>query len=105
MPKCRFNTVKPVGLSLQRYLSDNYPKLPWIAQQLLRKKIAKANYKYFSGHRNQETFERYKTYRLMVYQQYFKSSFTLLIPKHIAQRVIGKGVYRANISIHLRIDI
>ncbi len=62
------NTIKPVGLSLDRYLSSNYPKLSWIAQKLLRKKLAKANYKYFSGHRSKETFERYKTYHLMVYQ-------------------------------------
>ncbi len=62
------NTLKPVGLSLDRYLSSNYPKLSWIAQKLLRKKLAKANYKYFSGHRSKEIFERYKTYHLMVYQ-------------------------------------
>lgn len=62
------NTVKPVGLSLDRYLSSNYPKLSWIAQKLMRKKLAKANYKYFSGHRSKETFERYKTYHLIVYQ-------------------------------------
>ena len=62
------NTIKPVGLSLDRYLSSNYPKLSWIAQKLMRKKLAKANYKYFSGHRSKETFERYKTYHLMVYQ-------------------------------------
>lgn len=62
------NTIKPVGLSLDRYLSSNYPKLSWIAQRLMRKKLAKANYKYFSGHRSKETFERYKTYHLMVYQ-------------------------------------
>ena len=62
------NTIKPVGLSLDRYLSSNYPKLSWIAQKLMRKKLAKANFKYFSGHRSRETFERYKTYHLMVYQ-------------------------------------
>lgn len=62
------NTIKPVGLSLDRYLSSNYPKLSWIAQKLMRKKLAKANYKYFSGHRSKETFERYKTYHLMVYK-------------------------------------
>ena len=34
----------------------------------LRKKLKKANYKYFSGHRNKEVFERYKTYRLLIYR-------------------------------------
>ena len=62
------NTLKPVSQSLDRYFSSNYPRLSWIARKLLRKKIDKANYKYFSGHRSKETFERYKTYHLMVYR-------------------------------------
>jgi SAM-dependent methyltransferase len=62
------NTVKPVGLTLDRYFSSNWPRLSWIARKLLRKKLEKANYKYFSGHRNRETFERYKTYHLLVYR-------------------------------------
>jgi len=33
-----------------------------------RKKLEKANYKYFSGYRSKETFERYKSYRLLVYR-------------------------------------
>jgi SAM-dependent methyltransferase len=62
------NTIKPVGLTLNKYLSDNYPKLSWIALKLLRKKLDRMNYKYFSGHRSKATFERYKTYHLMVCQ-------------------------------------
>lgn len=62
------NTIRPVGLTLDKYLGDNYPKLTWIAKKLLRKKLDKANYKYFAGNRSKETFERYKTYRLMVCQ-------------------------------------
>lgn len=62
------NTIKPVGLTLDKYLSDNYPKLTWIAKKLLRKKLDKANYKYFVGNRSKETFERYKTYHLLVCQ-------------------------------------
>jgi len=61
------NTVKPVGETLGRYFGDNYPVTSWIARKLLARKLAKANYKYFSGHRNKSTFERYKTYRLLVY--------------------------------------
>jgi len=61
------NRVKPVAVTLERYLRGNYPKLTWLARRLLARKIEKANYKYFSGHRNRETFERYKTYHLMVY--------------------------------------
>lgn len=63
------NTIKPVGMTLDKYLSDNYPKLTWIAKKLLRKKLDKANYKYFAGNRSKETFERYKTYHLLVCQQ------------------------------------
>lgn len=61
-------TIMPVGLTLNKYLSDNYPKLTWIAHKLLRKKLDRMNYKYFAGHRSKETFERYKTYHLMVCQ-------------------------------------
>jgi len=60
------NTIKPVGLTLNKYLSDNYPKLSWIAHKLLRKKLDRMNYKYFEGHRSKATFERYKTYHLLV---------------------------------------
>lgn len=62
------NTIKPVGLTLNKYLSDNYPKLSWVAHKLLRKKIDKMNFKYFAGHRSKATFERYKTYHLLVCQ-------------------------------------
>lgn len=60
------NTIKPVGLTFDKYLSDNYPKISWLIKKLLRKKLDRMNYKYFEGHRNKETFERYKTYHLMV---------------------------------------
>ena len=62
------NTIMPVGLTFNKYLSDNYPKLSWIAHKLLRKKLDRMNYKYFAGHRSKDTFERYKTYHLMVCQ-------------------------------------
>ena len=60
------NTIKPVGLTLDKYLSDNYPKIFWVVKKFLRKKLDRMNYKYFEGHRSKETFERYKTYHLMV---------------------------------------
>jgi hypothetical protein len=61
------NTVKPVGMTLDRYLESNDPTLSWIARKLLRRKFERANYKYFSGHRTGQTFERYKNYRMMVF--------------------------------------
>ena len=60
------NTIKPVGLTFDKYLSDNYPKITWIVKKFLRKKLDRMNYKYFEGHRNKKTFERYKTYHLIV---------------------------------------
>lgn len=60
------NTIKPVGQTFDRYLSENYPKIYWVIKRLLRKKLERLNYKYFEGHRNKEVFERYKRYHLMV---------------------------------------
>ncbi len=58
--------VKPVSETLGRFLQSNYPKSYWLASKLLRKKIDRMNYKYFSGHRSAEVFERYKSYRFIV---------------------------------------
>jgi len=60
--------LKPAGLTLGRYLQERYPLLARLALRVLRRKLEKLNYKYFSGHRNKEVFERYKTYRLLVYR-------------------------------------
>ena len=60
--------LKPAALTIGRYLEGRYPLLMRLALKLLRRKLAKANYKYFSGHRSKEVFERYKTYRLLVYR-------------------------------------
>lgn len=60
--------LKPAGLTLGRYLEGRYPLLTRLALKLLRRKLENLNYKYFSGHRSKEVFERYKTYRLLVYR-------------------------------------
>lgn len=62
------NKVKPASDSVGRYLRDNYPRLSKFLGWLLRKKLAKLQYKYFSGHRSREVFERYKVYRLLTYR-------------------------------------
>jgi SAM-dependent methyltransferase len=62
------NRARPSGLTIHRYLSSNYPWSTRFALWLFRKKLRKLQYKYFSGHRSRETFERYKTYHLMVYR-------------------------------------
>ncbi len=59
----------PAGQTLNRYLSTNYAFSWRIIRSLFgtvfRKKLEKHKYKYFSGHRSQAVFERYKTYRLL----------------------------------------
>ncbi len=60
----------PAGQTINRYLTDNYPKTYGLIKKLfnlfLGKKLRKQKYKYFSGHRTQAVFERYKTYHLIV---------------------------------------
>ncbi len=62
------NKIVPTTTSLDRYLKDNYPILTWLAKRLFRKKLEKVKFKYLSGHRSKEVFERYKTYRVIVLQ-------------------------------------
>lgn len=60
--------ARPAGLTIHRYLSANYPMSTRLAVWVFRRKLRKLQYKYFSGHRSRETFERYKTYHLLVYR-------------------------------------
>jgi SAM-dependent methyltransferase len=62
------NRAKPAGQTIDRYLSSNYSLGTRFLKWLFRKKLRKLQYKYFSGHRSRETFERYKTYHLLVYR-------------------------------------
>jgi SAM-dependent methyltransferase len=60
--------IKPATLTIGRYVEGRHPLLARLALGLLRKKLDKLNRKYFSGHRSREVFERYKTYRLLLYR-------------------------------------
>ena len=62
------NRIKPATLAVGRYVEGRYPLLSRLALGLLRKKLDELNHKYFSGHRSKEVFERYKTYRLLLYR-------------------------------------
>jgi len=62
------NRAKPAGQTIHRYLSSNYSISTRLLMWFFRKKLRKLQYKYFSGHRSRETFERYKTYHLLVYR-------------------------------------
>jgi hypothetical protein len=60
--------VQPAALTVDSYLRGRYPVTRWLISRLMRRKIAKLQYKYLSGHRCKEVFERYKTYRLLTYR-------------------------------------
>jgi SAM-dependent methyltransferase len=62
------NRARPAAITVHRYLSTNYAISTRMLLWFFRKKLKKVQYKYFSGHRSRETFERYKTYHLMVYR-------------------------------------
>jgi SAM-dependent methyltransferase len=62
------NKVKPAGLVLGKYIRSNYPKvvsLYKLARPFFRKTEDKILFKYFSGYRSREVFERYKSYRFI----------------------------------------
>jgi SAM-dependent methyltransferase len=62
------NRIRPATLAIGRYVEGRYPLLVRLVLRLLRRKVDKLNHKYFSGHRSKEVFERYKTYRLLLYR-------------------------------------
>jgi hypothetical protein len=62
------NRAKPASQTVHRYIRSNYPLSTRLLLWFFRKKLRKLQYKYFSGHRSRETFEKYKTYHLMVYR-------------------------------------
>jgi hypothetical protein len=62
------NKVKPAGLVLGKYIKSNYPKvvsLYKLFKPFYKKTENKIVFKYFSGFRSKEVFERYKTYRFI----------------------------------------
>jgi SAM-dependent methyltransferase len=62
------NRARPASQTIHTYLSSNYPLGTRMLLWFFRKKLRKLQYKYFSGYRSRETFEKYKTYHLMVYR-------------------------------------
>ena len=58
----------PASRSIDVFLRGNYPRLTRFIKWLARYKLERLQYKYFSGHRSQATFEKYKSYRLLVMQ-------------------------------------
>ncbi len=60
--------VIPFGNTLDTFLSSRYKFLYKSFKYLIRKKLKKVAYKY-SQNRNQENFQKYKTYRLIVLEK------------------------------------
>lgn len=59
------NRIAPVLEMGGQYLEGRNPWIYKTIHWFARKKVRKIQYKYFSGFRSRETFERYKTYRLI----------------------------------------
>ncbi len=56
----------PAVQTVDKYLASAYPTIYRLVKWRFRKRLDKLKYKYLSGHRSRKTFERYKTYRLVV---------------------------------------
>ncbi len=60
------NRVGPTINYIDLFLAGRYPVFYRVLKFFFRKRLKKLKYKYFSGYRSKVTFERYKTYHLMV---------------------------------------
>ena len=58
----------PAAGTLDDYLLDNYPRLAGLLKWLLRHKLARLRYKYLAGNRSRAVFEKYKSYRLLIFK-------------------------------------
>ena len=62
------NRINPAIQYIDIFLAGKYRFIYRFLKFCFRKKLKKLNYKYFSGYRNKETFERYKTYHLLIFE-------------------------------------
>lgn len=58
--------IGPALGTVDQFLSSSRPWLYGSIKWLLRRRIRRLHFKYFSGHRSKGTFERYKSYRVFV---------------------------------------
>ncbi len=58
--------IGPAVSTLDIYMSGKHPWVLKLVKAIFKKKFTKLKFKYLSGHRTQEVFERYKTYRRIV---------------------------------------
>jgi hypothetical protein len=59
----------PVWHTLGYYLRENHPWLTRLLRPLLRKRLKKLEFKYFSRQRTAEAFLRHKSYHCMLLQK------------------------------------
>ncbi len=62
------DVLEPTSKLLEQLLDSRYPVLSKFLKWKYHKKITKLNAKYFSNLRTAETFRKFKTYRLLLYQ-------------------------------------
>jgi SAM-dependent methyltransferase len=60
--------VRPAGSALLQYLQCRHPTLGWLLGRLLGSRLRRIAQRYFGGCYTPQTFERYKTYRRLVYR-------------------------------------
>ena len=61
--------ILPTWNTVAYYMTSNFPRFSRFFSFVLRKKIAQAHRKYFSGGTSGEQFAHFKTYRLFLYQE------------------------------------
>ena len=60
------NRINPTIKYIDIFLAKKYRVIYKFLKFCFRKKMKKLNYKYFSGYRSKEMFEKYKTYHLII---------------------------------------
>jgi SAM-dependent methyltransferase len=60
------NRINPVIQYIDIFLSGRYRLIYRFLKFCFRKRLKKLRFKYFSGYRSKETFEKYKTYHLII---------------------------------------
>jgi hypothetical protein len=63
------NVGHPIWNLLTHYMDSNYHLISKFLHWKFKKKIGKINLKYFSGLKNSENFEIFKSYRFLLYQK------------------------------------
>ncbi len=60
------NRINPTIQYIDIFLAGRYPVFYRVLKFFFRKRLKKLKYKYFLGYRSKKTFERYKTYHLLI---------------------------------------